>query len=285
MAEPAQSYNEAVVQPLRFRPRQRICSVQLPPTTSNLPSVLCFSHHKAGSSMLDAIIRRLSEAVGLKFVSIASSLFQRGDDIALMRLDLPWPERGYCYGGFRRYPSSPVPLIKTAKTILLVRDPRDAVVSHYFSVRESHHLPPKDSMVRRTMLARREYAQSVSIDQWVIENCGTAGEELAGYVAQGFLARPNVAIHRYEDVIYRKREWIEEMIRWLGWQVPEAVVDKLLSEIDVFPDAPANDRHVRQVHPGNHRVLLKPETCASLDRSLKFPLEAFGYIRDEWPDA
>ena len=263
---------------LRFDARQRRCRVILPPAASDGPSVLAFSHHKAGSTMLFGMLSAFSKAAGMTYVSVASELFARGVDLRSVEIEVDWSRKGYCFGGFRFFPEASLPLIAEARSALLVRDPRDAVVSHYFSVRDSHPHPARDGALRQRMIEDRERARATPIDDWVIENQGAAIESLASYIAQGFLRRPNVAIYRYEDVIYRKRAWADELLAWYGWKIPSVIVDRIVGEFDVFPKRVAADQHVRQVHPGNHRTILKPATREKLDVCFGHLLRVFGYI-------
>lgn len=200
-SDPASRQSAASVEPpagipLRFEVTRPRCRVILPKATSDRPSVLAFSHHKAGSTMLVGILRALSAAAGMTFVTIPGELFRRSVDLRSVDLDVDHGDKGYCFGGYRLFPESPMPLIETAQAVLLIRDPRDAVVSLYYSARDSHPVPDAEGAVKERLLARRENARRTPIDQWVIENHGAVVEAMTGYVAQGFQSRPNVAIYR-----------------------------------------------------------------------------------------
>jgi hypothetical protein len=170
-----------------------------------------------------------------------------------------------------------MPILDTARTVLLVRDPRDVLVSLYFSVGQSHPLPPPGSPLARHMLSRREKAQTAPIDEWVIEHHGEVISSLEGYLAQRFPARPNVAIYRYEDVIFRKRDWMEDIIHWYGWNVSSSTIEAVLKKVDVFPAAPDPSKHIRQVHPGNYKTILQRSTQETLTECLRPLLSQFGY--------
>jgi hypothetical protein len=271
----SQSDQAVMSGPLRFESTQTRCRVILPPTTSGRETVLAFSHHKAGSTMLYGILEDLAKIVGVTYVSVPSELFRRGIEPRLVEFDVDWHATGYCFAGFRFSPG-PLPLLETARSILLVRDPRDAVVSLYYSARESHPLPSHGAL-RQRLVSRRERARLTPIDEWVIENHGAVTETLAGYVAQGLLSRRNVAVYRYEDVIYRKRAWVDDMLSWYGWTAPEDVIEGVVRKYDVFPQKTFPDRHIRQVHPGNHRNVLRPATCEKLNVCFGDLLAALGY--------
>jgi hypothetical protein len=262
---------------LKFEITRTQCRVILPKSTSDRPSVLAFSHHKAGSTMLVGILRELSAAAGVTFLTLPGELFRRGVDLQAVDLDVTLPDRGYCFGGYRFFPAEPMPLIDTARAVLLVRDPRDAVVSLYYSARDSHIIPDAEGTLRSRMLSRRANAKATPIDQWVIENHGAVIEAMTGYVAQGFPSRPNVAIYRYEDIIFRKRAWIDDMLAWFGWEVPETIVAEVVRRFDVVPKKADPSKHIRQVHPGNHRTALQPATIERLNAAFVHLLNLFGY--------
>lgn len=262
---------------IRFSPTPVVRHIEPAPSRSALPSVLAFSHNKAGSSMYFRILQELCASTGLSFVSLPGVLFQSGIAPRSVTVETRFGETGYCYGGFRFFPDYEIPLLDHAKTTLLVRDPRDALVSSYYSMRYSHPLPNADGGLKRELLGRRASAESTPIDEWCIENHGQIASSLDGYVAQRFATRPNVAIYRYEDVIARKRDWIEDVVSWYGWRIPTAKLDRVVAAADIFPKVADPTRHIRQVHPGNHRTALSARTQGILTEQFEPYLRLFGY--------
>jgi len=69
----------------------------------DMRSVYVFSLPKAGSVLLDNIMRGLSEQVGVTYVSLMGEFFKLG----LAEQDVPsatsnvFADQGYCFGGFR----------------------------------------------------------------------------------------------------------------------------------------------------------------------------------------
>ncbi len=166
----------------RFRPDEITAPVRLPPATGTRSSVLAFSIWKAGSSLLYALLRELCPHAGLTYFGLDDELFEQDSFKRPLDVGSVFVDRGYCYGGFRCFPFYPVPILESARTIWLVRDPRDMLVSLY---------------------VERERAKTMSTDEWVGENYAAPLLSLEGCFAQGFTRRSNVAIYRYEDVIFR----------------------------------------------------------------------------------
>lgn len=253
----------------------------LPPTRSpETASVYAFSLPKAGSVMLDSILGALSSIEGLTYVSIMGEFFQLG----LAEKNVPaqtsniFLDHGYCYGGFRSFPQHfEIPNLRRCKAILLVRDPRDMIVSHYFSTRSSHPDPGRALSTSMQGIPLREQAQQLTVDEYAIERTKFYGRLLRGYMSVLDESPETFRIYRYEDVIFKKREWIADMCGYFEWPVPEATVRRVADKNDLRPRAEKESKHVRQVSPGDYIRKLRPETIAQLNQLLEKELNYFGY--------
>jgi hypothetical protein len=250
----------------------------LPPPFSGAASVFAFSLAKAGSTLLNDLLRVLAPAAGLAFFSLEDEMFARG-----VPAPLDWPEaarlfhaRGYCYGGFRAMPRHPVPPLADCRAVLLVRDPRDMIVSQFHSFRASHVVPP-DAGPDHPMRRAREAAQRQTLAQFAPGAAQRFARRVEGYLAQGFAFRPATAVFRYEDVVFAKRAWVDALCAWYGWQLPEALRAEAASRFDVLPATPDPARHIRQVHPGNHLSEMTEATRTQVEAILAEAMAAFGY--------
>jgi hypothetical protein len=91
--------------------------------------------------------------------------------------------------------------------------------------------------------------------------------EIRGIHAQGFHWRTNVATYRYEDVIFKKRIWIDDLCSWFGWDISSDLKGSVAARFDVVVDVERPDQHIRQVKPGNHRRHLRKETIDDSDNA------------------
>ena len=264
-------------QKLCFSPKEAIYDMALPASVSGKQSVLAFSIWKAGSTLLFEILRAMCRSVELVYFSPDDTLFEDGTDYRPWNIGRIFLDIGYCYGGFRIFPLYPVPLLGTARTILLVRDPRDILVSLYFSVRDSHTLPPANSRLAERLIDHREFTKSQSIDDWVLENHGLIMAAFEGYLMKDIHRRDNAIIYRYEDIIFRKRQWIADIADWYGWDLAEETIDQISTSFDVVPEQEQPDQHIRQVHPGNFKRHLSPATQSRIEGIFRQYLETFGY--------
>jgi hypothetical protein len=249
-----------------------------PPPVSDAASVFAFSLAKAGSTLLNDVLRVLAPAAGLVFFSLEDEMFARG-----VAAPLDWPgaarlfhARGYCYGGFRSMPWHPLPPLEACRAVLLLRDPRDMIVSQFHSFRSGHVVPEGAAPDHPIRLARAA-AQRQSLAQFAPGAAQRFARRFEGYLAQGFAFRATTALFRYEEVVFAKRAWVEEICAWFGWNIPEAVRAEAATRFDVLPDSADPARHIRQVHPGNHRTEMDAQTIARVEAILGDAMAAFGY--------
>ncbi len=268
---PSITFNDAGVDRIVFA---------LPPTERpDLSSVTVFALHKAGSVLLNKIVQDLCDHVGVTYVSLPSHCFRIGLPIQ----ELPsttsqiFLDRGYCYGGFRLWPRNfEIPFVSESKPILLVRDPRDRLVSHYFSLRESHPEPGREMKGVRHTLANRPKARSLSLDEFAMQVAPDFLEELRVY-REALCETCYTRVYRYEDVIYRKLAWVRSLVRHFGWEVPDDVCSTISAKHDRIPAQEDASRHIRQVHPGNFRKHLSSQTIDQLNDLFGPEMRFFGY--------
>jgi len=262
-------------------------AVELPAPTSAIPSVLSFSMAKAGSTLLYNMLTQLAPAAGAVYFSIEDYLFAHNVSPtnrpgSVGKIIRP---TGYCYGGFRQYPAFPVPILHSAKVTFLVRDPRDMITSLYFSLLRSHRIPKaterqsnEPAGAAERMLDMRERLQNTDINTFARQAIRTYLRIFEGYVAQGFARRKNIAIYRYEDVIFAKEAWVKDICEWYEWDVPISRQLEIAARFDERPDEERPAEHVRQVTPGNHRAHLTAATSATIVDALSEYMRLFGYV-------
>jgi len=245
---------------------------------------------KAGSTLLYNMLSKLAPGADLTYFSIEDYLFSHnvspvnrpgyiGDVIR---------QTGYCYGGFRQYPAFRVPGLNKAKVTFLVRDPRDMMTSLYFSLLGSHRVPKAEEAAKgenepagaaERLLKARERLQTTDINTFARRSVNTYLKIFEGYVAQGFAWRPNVAIYRYEDVIFDKEAWVRDICEWYEWDIDPARQRQVAAMFDERPTEERPLEHIRQVTPGNWRAHLTEGTSAVIVDALAEYMRLFGYVK------
>jgi hypothetical protein len=147
---------------------------------------------------------------------------------------------------------------------------------------KSHVLPKSQGErgAREEMLAMRAHLERTDINRFAIDEIRDYVRMFEGYVAQGFHWRKNVAVYRYEDVIFKKAEWIADMCEWYGWNPPQEIVQSILDKVDITTEEERPEEHIRQVAPGNYKKYLGPDAIRAIDRRLGEYMRLFGYLDD-----
>ena len=267
---------------MRFAPITPSHPLTVPPPASDRPSVMAFSLAKAGSTLLYDMLAALAPHAGLAFYSAEDQLFAANvsPNRRPTRIGRVFAPNGYLYGGFRQFPAYRIPVLHSAKSIFLVRDPRDMAVSLYFSQLKSHILPDgeENDGARAAMLVERERLAGIGIDRWVTGAAITQYKRMfEGYIAQGFLWRNNVATYRYEDVVFGKRAWLRDMCEWFDWDISHDITDRIADRFDIVPKTEQPDQHIRQVIPGNYKAHLSAASIEALGGAFGEYLKIYGY--------
>ncbi|XSG85245.1 MAG: sulfotransferase domain-containing protein [Methylohalobius sp. ZOD2] len=247
-------------------------SVTLPEPTPGFESAYVFAFAKSGSTLLDNILTAYSKSIGVSTFSLFGQAFDQGINTRDIDLDAQccFLDSGYLYVGFRHFPGFDIDLT-SKKSILLTRDPRDMLVSLYYSIAKSHVIPKNN----KNLQIQREKVSKQGIDDYVIQAASTYNRQLKEY--QRALSESNLSVYRYEDVIYHKLEWIQNILDYLGIKENQRLLKNIVSKFDVIPDTESPDKHIRQVHPGNYKKKLQPQTIKKLNNILSPFLEYFDY--------
>jgi hypothetical protein len=246
------------------------------------PAWFLFGVRKSGSSIMNAMGAALARMNDVNFVDVAGKLFEKGVAVPAWQGDAAMGELlygGNLYGGFRNAPFALArhPLFHAGRSALLVRDPRDALVSEYFSNAYSHSIP-SEGEARDLMLQQRASALRASIGEYVRRMAPALRNTLREYLP--FLESRNLRLYRYESAILDKRSFLKDLCTHFGWQVTEHQLDLILGWADVIPSEENPTQFVRKVLPGDHREKLDAETIEALNTLLREELRLFGYAED-----
>lgn len=248
------------------------------------PAWFVFGVRKSGSTMLNEAVRYLAQRNDANWVSIPDQLFLsnvdlEGDFSSYIPSRLIHP--GNVYGGFRSFPRSllATPEFVRGRKVLLVRDPRDALVSQYFSLARSHYIPAgsSDSGPRKKLVQLREHMSAISIDDFALLEAAGINDTMLTY--SSLLRDSGALILRYEDVIYNKSELLTLLCDHFGWELSAEGRNDILHHIDIRPEAEDVNAFVRKVTPGDYLEKLKPETIEAVNVLVAEAMATFSYNR------
>lgn len=253
------------------------------PATSSHPSVLHFSVNKAATQYTKRIMIRCGEENGLLTVRLSDYawvkefpyLFTLSAEDVKQYLHIFRPT-GYLYSVFGGLVEG-IPNIQAYRTVVMIRDPRDALVSGYHSYSKSHAVPQAKSKAE-DFLAFRERISKQTLDDYVMEMSGNTRWRMQQYLD---LSRsyPGVCVLKYEDMIADFESWLNRLLAYCDWQISPALRDKLLAEASQTRSKKVEDvsKHRRQVIPGEHKRKLERPTVEYLDECFADILRGFGY--------
>jgi len=249
-------------------------------------AIFALGMRKCGSSLFYTIVEWLCNYNGAGYLGLPEQLFEQNFTFEQLGTSPAFPalfRDGWIYGGSRDLPPflSELDFFQRRRKLLLVRDPRDALVSEYFSVAFSHSLPPVSTAAERGMrekiLDRRQAAQAQTADTFVLQN---SHHKYVQHLASFLRLKddPLLTVYRYEDVVLDKRPWITDIAKRLNLALPQHLLEDILTEVDVVPSEERPTAHVRRVVPGDHLEKLSPGTIEELNSCFGDFLHAFGYI-------
>jgi len=251
------------------------------------PSVCFYTFHRCASTLFaDYLLRNIDGMTPIDYLSQiyhghepASLTFERrGHVYGPLRLTAGWapalePSRGLVASVERlRALVSTEEFVKDKTAMFLVRDPRDMLVSMYYSFGFSHGFSPVPE-IRECQEQDRREIQGLTIDEFALTRVAhilakfDEVERLSGACRRG-------VVLRYEDMIDKWDHFVDGLTRLL--EIQPRVLKELYqrSRPREVEDVAA---HRRSGRPGGFRAKLKPETIASLNVLLSRVLGRFRY--------
>jgi len=251
------------------------------PDTSNphFPSCGVFAFPKSGSVLVNAVVRDLMAAVDVPVVDWAGHWFERGADMASVQVDLnqAFPGQGYCFAGFRQIPRCflGASAIRRLRKVIVVRDPRDMLVSRYFSTKYSHGFKPRGTPQFAQLIGQLIEDGQFDLDSYCLFYSWIVNSDFFTY--REIIRDYNTKIFRYEDFIYDKNILIYGICNWFNIQLVKEKLDSIAATYEAIPEVERPNDHMRQAHPGDYLRKLKPSTITTLNSVLSEYMSMFGY--------
>jgi hypothetical protein len=247
------------------------------PKPSNHQSFFSFALHKSGSVLLNQILTEVCKKTDIPAIDIPQLIFNNGQLFKNLdkNFDSLLREKGYAYLGFRSFlPYESSFNFKNVKSIYLIRDPRDMLVSMYFSIKSSHSLPGK-GVGRTSLLNQRNIAKETLIDDFVLTRSNFYLQNFS--ILDKKLPKDSTKIYRYEDFIFNKDKWIIDILNFLSLKMEVNDINSIVEKVNIIPKTEQQDNHIRKVTPGDHKIKLRTDTINKLNNIFKPILIKYGY--------
>ncbi|EDX86885.1 Sulfotransferase domain superfamily [Synechococcus sp. PCC 7335] len=259
----------------------------LPAPHPNFSKAFAFSIHKAGSSLMMSLLTQYCKAINFPSINISEVMFNEGifdrDWFQLTELREVINE-GYLHLGFRALPEILNPNSehmvvnpRDYRACLLVRDPRDCLVSQYYSMgrsEDSSHVSPKKNTEAWLEFCRKQATNT--IDDYALVNCEWLFTKFENYLAV-VINNPNIRVFRYEDIYFDKLSFLIDMLEWFSIPIDQTVVEAVAKQNDIRPDEEDWSKHIRKGTPGDYREKLSAETTSKLTTYFAELMANYGY--------
>ena len=237
--------------------------------------------NKSGSTLFHTLLHDLCKADGTVFINVPKAAFEMGLTAEQWESD---PKLSFTLnysailGGFRFLPEyvKTSPHLKSAVKGLLVRDPRDAMVSLYYSSIISHPIP-KQGALKKKMINSRQKGKELGINEFVIQRANSLRVRYRSYFEDSRFMKDS-KIWRYEDIIFQKRAWVDEICKYYQLNVDGKTKEKLAQKHDVIPDSEDTSKHIRKVVPEQYKDKLTSETIEQLVDIFSEELNRLSYL-------
>ena len=237
-------------------------------------NILFFTVHKAASMFIYKICHDLTKASRLNYYSVNHNRYSRyyfdTEESDLEDLS-NWKNRSGCFAPLRYYFNVPQEL--NAHIILHLRDPRDVLVSLYFSQAYSHSvlkgvfdLSPSD----------RAEIKNTGIEQYVLEHADTFNRKYTEY--QNLLSEPDAIFVKYEDLVLDFPFWLQQVAKGFAIDNPKFIQRMIKKYHGEFGIEKENKHaHKRKIIPGDYKEKLTPETISKLNDIFSDNLKKYHY--------
>lgn len=246
--------------------------------TSSHESVYFYTFHKCASSLFSGYV--LKNIEGLRNVNYAGQIY-RGKNLKKLEFE----DTGYVYGPIRLSvdrmspvykwlvePVSSQEFITDKIAMFLVRDPRDILVSAYYSFGYTHGFSKLKEIRERQRIIRNEI-QARTVDEYALDSADVIVRNfetvnmLSGSCKRSAVLKYETMIGNFDDFIGQFTKYVDidpSVIRQIfARSRPTAKVDKF--------------SHRRSGQPGGFRSALKEDTVAALNRKFEGVLARFQY--------
>ena len=228
-------------------------------------SVIFFTVRKCASTMTRHLLADLAKRhLGLVPLNLAAYLWDvtgEADVYSYLNRNARTLLKPYgvMYAPLRRYVD--ISHLEQPRALVMLRDPRDVVVSAYFSARYSHRAPANRARKARFDM-RREALADVAFEDWIRAEALRTREVYSGF--RTHLNREQVVT--YEDMWDDFDEWLAQVERLLDVRIPEADRGRYrrLAGVDNRQGEDLRS-HRRKGAPGDFRDKLDPPMINELN--------------------
>lgn len=236
------------------------------------PSTLLFTTHKCASTFFSKLLHEVGQET--PFFHINYDSYFAGQQVPVEKafegnefLEKGFKEQGFVYGPMRS--NRGIPFKKNYKNVLILRDPRDVMVSLFYSMRYSH------SLVSKSMISIRQEAEKHDIDSYTFLRAQEFRKKYDSYkelLNQDY----NTLYLRYDDLIDNPEISLKKVINFIGVRINPETSKDLIAHLKPT-DSGSIYSHKRSGRSGEYKEKLKPVTIDFLNQQFEEVIPYFGF--------
>ena len=164
------------------------------------------------------------------------------------------------------------------KVMLMVRDPRDILVSHYYSWAYSHPEPTSFSSKYQSFHHKRSQVQQMTVDEYAFLSWEKVKHVLEQYRDLLLSQNPKVYVTKYEEMVANFEQWLNNLIHACELEVSQSRKDLLVQQhYASLPKAENQGSQLRKGVSGDYKNKLSNETIMFLSEKLSDVLKYYKY--------
>jgi len=218
------------------------------------PSLLLLSCNRAATQLVEDVLSRIYCSGGGCHIALNKYLFFSKDD-SIPFLDADYmlglmQARGYFFDYFDRY-----------KLVVMCRDPRDLLVSHFYSFTKAH-VPRNKEFIEKMSVAKEMGIQKYVLEEEHINYFKTCLEQ-----AVKLKDKENVLFCKYEDMMDDFDSFQSDCQQFINGEINSKLSEELnaLHQPAVITEQADHRRHRRSGAWGQFKKVLDPEVIEQLN--------------------
>ena len=237
-------------------------------------SVIFFTTHKCASTFVSGgLLDTIDAWSDYRHVDYAGSIWSAGDKLPIEGAYEPFLQqaysdlyaaRGVLYGPQRR--PLDFPGRKDFKHVFFLRDPRDVLVSSYFSFAFTHGVP-SNSAAEERFRKERQAIKDLDIDSFVLQEANNWVEPVYSDYRELRETASDALFLSYQSFAEDTEKFVTELCGFLDVVPPPGAIGKLAAEARPIQSAEKMS-HKRSGKTGQFRDKLRPETVNVLNTQL-----------------
>ncbi len=267
----------------RFAVERKLLGNDIQPLSDH-KSIIHFSMNKAATQYVKSILNFCANKNKLINVDFSSYAFQT-DFPYLDQLSKEemrdyghiFRNKGFLYSVFGGFVEG-IPDLEKYMMLLVIRDPRDILVSRYYSISYNHPLPAPVSGKFIEFITKRNKARNMDIDSFAIEKSDLVLDIFERYRVLLLKNHSNVYLTRYEDMLDDFHSWLISILDYCELKLDKKDVEILIRENkEIKPVKEDKQNRYRRGVAGDFREKLSSKTIDYLNIKFENVIKTFDY--------